>query len=256
MTGFVECGCCGASLYACSSSRGRRQPRHVSYVCTVHKQRRGAACASHGVSMLDADAAVLDTLDSHVLNPEVIRRAVDKVLTALSAPPPPTVDPATRRAALAALDIQLARPTEAVSLSGDSLPGLIREMQSVQRRRETLAAQEAPAPAPVDARRVRRDLDLRLADWKTILRRNVPQARQLIRKLLVRRLRFTPHEDGTMFEGRCSLGPLLQGIVSAATPSVAPTGLGIQTCSPQPAALFVCRSRAGPCRSVERAPRL
>ena len=98
-------------------------------------------------------------------------------------------------------------------------------MQAVQRRRDALAAALAPAPRgrPWTDARSRRDLEARLADWRTTLRRNVPQGRQLLRKLLVGRVTFTPVAEGVRFDAECALGPILQGVADATT-GVTPAG--------------------------------
>ena len=46
------------------------------------------------------------------------------------------------------------------------------------------------------------------------MRRNLPQGRQLLRKLLVGRLKFTPEPEGVVFEGQCSLDLLIQGLAT------------------------------------------
>ena len=70
----------------------------------------------------------------------------------------------------------------------------------------------------------------KLGDWTALMGRQVSQARQLLRHLLVGRVTFTPREDGAVaFRGEASIGPLLAGTVLADAASrskalVSPTG--------------------------------
>ena len=44
-----------------------------------------------------------------------------------------------------------------------------------------------------------------MAEWQATVRRNVLQGRQLLRKLLVGRVVFTPVAEGVHFEADCTL---------------------------------------------------
>ena len=62
---------------------------------------------------------------------------------------------------------------------------------------------------------IKKSLKARLADTKALLSRHTPEARQMLPKLLVERLEFTPVEvngrKGYRFTGAGSYGPLLDG---------------------------------------------
>src|SRR5262249_12977652 len=148
--------------------------------------------------MLDTDAAVLQTLESSVLNPEIVERMILLAIADLDVPSEPGPAPTDLRAQLADLDHQLARLTHAIAAGGVAVPPLVRRMQELQRRRDAVSALLAPAPARprLDRTALRREVEERLADWQGALRRNRPQGRQLLRKLLVGRLRFTPGPEG------------------------------------------------------------
>ncbi len=53
----------------------------------------------------------------------------------------------------------------------------------------------------------------RLDDWRGLLRRHVTQARQILCKLLVERVVFTPKTDHYAFMGTWTLDKLLSGVV-------------------------------------------
>ena len=79
----------------------------------------------------------------------------------------------------------------------------------------------------LDLRRLENRLRERLDDWKDLLTRHVPQARQILRKLLVGRLVFAAKSDGKSggyaFSGQGTPGRLLAGLVGAKT-LASPTG--------------------------------
>jgi hypothetical protein len=64
-----------------------------------------------------------------------------------------------------------------------------------------------------------RDLRDRLTEWRGLLRRHVPQARQIIKKLLVKPLQFMPSIEGDSrhyeFTAQIALGRVSSGIASA-----------------------------------------
>jgi hypothetical protein len=79
-------------------------------------------------------------------------------------------------------------------------------------------------PGPGLERRLR----AQLADWKALLLGELPQARDVLRTLLVGPLRFTPVVDerrrGYRFEGAVALDRLVSGVVALPTGLASPTG--------------------------------
>ena len=72
--------------------------------------------------------------------------------------------------------------------------------------------------------RLRRDVEIRLSDWRGLLSRQIAQSRQIFKKLLVGRIVFRQTPDGDYeFSGEASLGRVLAGIVCTKA-GVAPTG--------------------------------
>src|SRR5262249_3796557 len=128
----------------------------------------------------------------------------------------PATTPKDLRAKLATLDRELTRLTEAIKLGTRTVPLLVKELETAQRSRDAISALLAPAPARprLDQTALRLEVEERLADWQGALRRNRPQGRQLLRKLLEGRLRFTPGPEGVIFEGRCSLGQIIHGLAT------------------------------------------
>ena len=60
-------------------------------------------------------------------------------------------------------------------------------------------ALERPRPVSADAARLRGELRAKLAGWRSMLRAHVPQARQMIRKLVVDRIVFTADPKARLY---------------------------------------------------------
>ena len=71
-----------------------------------------------------------------------------------------------------------------------------------------------PQASAFDVRHIERELRARLTDWRGLLGRHTPIARQMLVTLLDGRVVFTPKQDGLYaFHGRAALGKVLQGLV-------------------------------------------
>ena len=81
-------------------------------------------------------------------------------------------------------------------------------------------------PVVLDRAALRKNLESRLGDWRGLLRRHTEQGQQILRRLLVGRLTFTPAEDDTgryyTFHGTGTLTKLVGGLVPQKLAS--PTG--------------------------------
>ena len=75
--------------------------------------------------------------------------------------------------------------------------------------------------------RLEREIRHRLADWRAMLRREVPEAREILRNLVVGRIVFKPRPEARIYEfsGRGSFGRLLAGTTSPVS-VVTPAGYG------------------------------
>ena len=71
----------------------------------------------------------------------------------------------------------------------------------------------APQPT-IDPAEVRQQLQGYLKDWQRLLMGHVGQAQQVLRRLIIGRLTFTPHADGYYaFSEKDTVEPVLWGIV-------------------------------------------
>jgi hypothetical protein len=112
--------------------------------------------------------------------------------------------------------IAVRRLTAAIAAGGE-LSSLIAALQTYEQQRRELEARLAvlQAPAPVfDPIEVRQQLQDYLVDWKGLLRANLQQGQQVLRRLIKGRLVFTPDEAGYYtFTGVGTVKPLLAGAV-------------------------------------------
>lgn len=118
--------------------------------------------------------------------------------------------------ALQDLARQQDRITEGIKLGG-SIPALVAELKSLQARRteieEDLAGLHVLSSRG-EIKKLVQEVQVRLRDWESVIHEDPRQARQMLRKVLTERIRFTPSADGWVeFSAMCSLGKLLDGIV-------------------------------------------
>jgi hypothetical protein len=90
-----------------------------------------------------------------------------------------------------------------------------REQRRSQIRSELALLDRAEELGSFDVRHIERELRARLADWRELLHRQVPIARQVVTQLLDGRIVCTPHRDERLYEfaGRVKFDQLLSGIV-------------------------------------------
>jgi hypothetical protein len=102
-------------------------------------------------------------------------------------------DEATRRRGdLRTVETELERLTAAIASGGD-IPALLAAVREREAARTALRAQmEALKRPAIDPVKLKADLRERLADWRGLLTRYIPQARQILRKLLTSAITLTP----------------------------------------------------------------
>ncbi|HWT79989.1 MAG TPA: hypothetical protein VN648_14480, partial [Candidatus Methylomirabilis sp.] len=114
---------------------------------------------------------------------------------------------------------------------GEAMEPLLAALKAEEERKKVLVQELAGLDdmtkvASLDAARLQRQLATHAADVRGLLYKHVPQARQMLRKVLVGRLDLTPIEQdgrkGYRFEGNCSYGKLLAGEVGASSEAPSP----------------------------------
>ena len=113
---------------------------------------------------------------------------------------------------------------------GGTLKTLLTAIKEREKRRDRIEADLAGLDrlsriGDVDRQQLKDDLSKRLDDWRGLLRHHVPQARQILRKLLDGRVTFTAKTDHYEFVGKWSLGKLMSGLVDLPQGMASPTGL-------------------------------
>ncbi len=196
------------------------------------------------VDMHLADDTVLQAVTRDVLDPEVVREALDLALRDLE-------QPATAVAArldtlkneLARLEVELNRYAEAVADAGP-LETLLQAVKVREQRRDTIRSELKTLTTqrrvePRDTSDIRATLVKYLETWHAVARQGVAEARGLLRAVLVGRFVFTPvtpppdlpprkgpgRKPRFIYElkGEATLSGLIAGLISASS-VVAPTG--------------------------------
>ena len=229
LTGFAQCAVCGGSLMARSRDSG--STRKFGYLCGYHHQRGRMVCVNGLEAPMEAtDHAVLASIERDLLRREVVERAIEFAIDELR----PGGDQAERRRdetlrEMRRLDGELLSRLTAAVASGGDLPALLAALKERQAQRERCerALIELDATARIgrhEIPRLEREIRHRLADWRAMLRREVPEAREILRNLVVGRIAFKPRPEARVYEfsGRGSFGRLLAGTtspVSVVTPA-------------------------------------
>jgi hypothetical protein len=118
---------------------------------------------------------------------------------------------------------ELQRLTDALA-TGQAFASVQDAIASRESRRTALQARLAHLDglqrvAALDPETLAASVQARLTDWQGLLERQPAQARQILRKLLVGRLVFTPKADQTgawyEFTGQATYGKLLAGVAGS-----------------------------------------
>ena len=223
LPGLARCGSCGGSMYVKSRSHGKK--RAFFYGCTSFHLRGSAVCSnSLEVPMPASDLAVLSAIEADILRPEIITKALRKAVDRLK--PMGAAAQAKRgelEKRLLAVNRELERLTSAI-VAGGSGATLVQAMKEREEHRDILMRELATADqvskiGQVQWAAVERQLQEKLKDWKGLLQRHAPQARQMLKKLLCGPIVFTPHREGKSrhytFRAQLNLDRLLSGTVCA-----------------------------------------
>jgi hypothetical protein len=134
-----------------------------------------------------------------------------------------------------------------IGAAGGELSSLVARLKAEEQRKLDLEAQIATAEhlaTVIDVKAIRGKVEARLTEWRGLLRQQVTQTRQMLRKILDGPVTMTPLPDGSgvALEGCASYGKIVDGIVplsqTALSSSVMPITFG---CGPE-RRTFVTRS--------------
>ncbi len=229
LTGMALCGECGGSLDVRSRSHGKH--RAMFYGCRSYFQRGPSVCGNRmALTMSEVDRHVLAAIEADLLQPEIVEAAIQEAIDRLR----PSDEAAARQRQqiereLATVEQTLTRLVAAIEAGGD-VPSLVKAIREREQAKAEFQAQLTSLSGleriqTWDPQQLRRDLTKRLTQWQGLLTRHVAQTRQILRKLLVGRLRFTFDAEAQTceFTGQGMFDPILAGMLGPKA-LVSPTG--------------------------------
>ncbi len=167
---LARCGGCNGTMHVRSRSHGKH--RAYVYGCSSYHERGTKVCANCAVvAMADANNAVLNSLETAIMNPAVIARTVELVRERINAFRP------TATASRAALvgeaelnEVEIANLVRHIA-KGDESNAVVMGLRQRESRQLSIEAQIAACDAR-EAARLDDDLDTRVAakikDWRAV----------------------------------------------------------------------------------------
>lgn len=200
LSSIAKCVTCGGSIVAIKRTAKRRYTRTV-YQCAYHHKRGSAVCTNNVEVRQDLlDSAILhamhEALDVRVLEASVaegleqLRRERDQA---------PTQRLAVERE-LSLIETRLHHLVEHIA-TGRGSEFVTTSLHKEEARRKALLEELGQLDglahvASLDAARLAKDLHSRLEDLPALFARHVPQARQMLRKLLDGHILCEPFTEG------------------------------------------------------------
>ena len=232
LTGIGRCGLCGGGLEVRSRSNGRGKRRSHYYGCSVYHRRGKSVCSNRAeIPMASADAAVVSALLDDLLTAERLAEVADRAVALAGAEHEAAPDlRAGIERQLGECEAALGRLTAAVAAGGD-VPALVEAIKAQETQRQRLEARLDTLAAPAPAFDLRSEERLREAveEWREVLGRQVPLARQVLAKLLEEKVSFVPEDRKGRRGFRFRAAGTVERLVAGAVPGlvravVAPTG--------------------------------
>jgi DNA invertase Pin-like site-specific DNA recombinase len=184
LSGFLKCDACGAGFVLANASR---------YACASHTNGGDAACSvSATVPRVRVEAAVLDCIETDLLDPVYLTRIEQRCRTAPSSEV--GLDPRPR---IAELDGEIARLVEAIASVGIS-DALAARLKSAETERAYLLA--AGKPKTLAARSITpATLERRIALLRARLAEGGAVARAVVQELFPHQLWVRVEVDGKLY---------------------------------------------------------
>jgi hypothetical protein len=223
LTGFARCAICGGTIGTDLRAHGNAGSRsHIPhYGCLDHKRRGTAVCTNAvGLNQSLLDQAILAAICA-LLDEQVLGVAVDRAFSKLTAG---VENHRTQMTGidreLAGIQVRIERLLDALadgSLPRDEVAGRLNAEKS---RKDTLTVERdrltrVLRTTDVDAGRLKAELLVKVQDVKALLGRHIPQARQMLRKLLADKIELEPvgqgRKRGYKFRGALTVDRLIAG---------------------------------------------
>jgi DNA invertase Pin-like site-specific DNA recombinase len=232
LSGLAKCTECGGSLVALTRD-AKKEQRVPFYGCAYHHQRGKTVCRN-GLLIKQSilDHAVLDALTA-ALDERLIAQAVDRALARLRSGREKVLDRRSQiKRELSLIEATIhnlgtaigdGRATDLIfdrlEAEGTRKKALIRELSGLH---------ETEKVTSLDAGRLTKAVAASVSNVRGLLGQHIPQARQMLRKLVDGRLLCTPYEEngqkGYRFAGRVSYQRVLStdvqrmGVTPAGSP--------------------------------------
>jgi hypothetical protein len=197
LAGLAQCGICGASLGALKRGNRDAQP---AYVCLFHHKRGPSVCSnSYRINQDILDGALLDGVQG-LLDERIVTDAVSLAVQQIRIEQTRLPDHQQHlERELGQVEGRLRGLVGAIA-TGRAMESVFAELEREEGKKKVLAAQLANLAslnrlASGDLARLEQNLSRRLHDIKALLGRHIPQARQLLRKIIDGRIVCTPFDD-------------------------------------------------------------
>ena len=201
MSGIAKCVTCGGSLVAVKRTAKQRYTRTV-YQCAYHHKRGNAICTNN----VEVRQDILDSAILHAMNEAMDQRVLEaSVAAAIERIRNEQAKFPDQRVALEReLSLIQTRLHHLVNLiaNGKGTDSVIDELHREEARKKVVVTELArlnnlAQVTSIDVARLAKDLRKRLEDIPALFVRHVPQARQMLRKLLDGHIQCEPIiEDG------------------------------------------------------------
>ena len=197
LSGLAKCGVCGGSLAV--QKRGRHHGKNC-YMCVYHHKRGPTVCSNDlRINQGILDSALLHALNA-ILDERMIAEAIQRALAEIRAGQ--TTFPDQRLAVerqLSLVEARLRHLVDAVA-TGKSTDAIFDELQKEEAAKKALIVQlgdldRLTRVASLDVKRIGHDLKASTANVKGLLGSHMPQARQMLRKLIDGQVVCTPFND-------------------------------------------------------------
>ena len=218
LTGLAVCGLYGGGLQV----RRKLGGKLLLYGCHTSRTCGTSVCANRlQADVRDTDQAILGMLDAVVLDPPTSARIIRDAITRLDTQ---TTTSATERAKLEKasreFETQITRLTTAIADGGGTIPSLVAKLKAVEAERLSVIEQLRKLDGiarvqSIDLAKLEAVIAAKVANWRGLLKRHPVQARQILSKLLVSRLVFTPLGTHYQVSGAASATVLLSALIPA-----------------------------------------
>ena len=236
LSGMALCGACGGTFVARPSGHRIASRRHVRYTCHSFLVKGSSVCSNNlTLPRAATERAILALIEGTLLRPEATVSALDRAVEKLSVGPDAQAERTRLTAALAKTDRTLKNLVEAIAEATGPLESLLEAVAAKEADKAALAQQLAALDSQAVLRAIDRaalrqrvEATLRAEGWVGLLQAEIPRARQILAKLLVGRLTFTPRTgaEGRYYEvtGRGRLDPILSTVLPLPPALVTPAG--------------------------------